>query len=198
VLRLARAAVLLALAVPFAAGCGSGGGTPAERGPSELVRTDRRPALPPGWRRVVNQRAGFNLALPPGWEARSREGSTLLRAFDGTLAGSVTSDRSEQGLSFPPALYARRAALRLAGFRHLRVERARRVVDVRYPTQSAAATGILRRGGLRQAIVVFALRPRRGATYSLVFFRSARVPASRYARLLELMVRSFRVQAPEL
>lgn len=194
---IALAALALSGVAPVA-GCGSGGTGSSSQEPTEVVRTDKRPRLPAGWRRVVNPRAGFNLALPPGWIARGGHGVTQVRSFDGTLAGSITADRSVQGLTFPPGQYARRATLSLAGFRGLKVARPRRVVDVRYPTQSVIATGALRKNGLRQAIVVFALRPRGGATYSLVFFRSARVPASRYAALLESMVRSFRVQEREL
>jgi hypothetical protein len=179
------------------AGCGSGGDSTAPTVPAESQHTDRRPSLPAGWRRVVNPRAGYNFAVPPGWSARGGAGSTQLRSFDRALAGSVTADRSDQGLTLAPAVYARRAARSLSGYRGLTVGRPHRIIGVRYPTASVTATGTLRRTRIGQAIVVFALKPRAGATYSMVFFRSAAVSPDRYASLLATIVRSLRVQAPE-
>lgn len=190
----------LCLAAGAVAGCGDDDGGIDDTGsaPDEVLRTDKRPALPSGWRRVVNARAGYSFGLPPGWKVTGRPGSNQIRAFDGALAGSVTADRSDQGLTVRPAVYSRQTARSLQGFRDLRIRAPRAVIDVRYPTASVTATGTLRSNRLHQEIVVFALKPKGGATYSLVLFRAATVPAARYAPLLEAMVRSFRVQEREL
>lgn len=188
--------VAICLTAAALAGCGDDDGDTVSV-PAEVPRTDKRPALLPGWRRVVNVRAGYNFGLPPGWSIASRPGSNQIRSFDGALAGSVTADRSEEGLTLRPAVYARRTARSLRSFRALRTSAPRPVDDVRYPTSSVAATGTLRSNRLRQSILVFALKPKRGATYSLVLFRAASVPADRYAPVLEALLRSFRVQERE-
>jgi hypothetical protein len=192
-----RAAALILLASALG-GCGSSSGDKPSSGevPAEVPRTDRRPPLPLGWSRVVNSGAGYNFALPPGWSRRTAGTSTRLVSADHALAGLVTADRSDQGLSFIPKRYVRFTARSLTGFRGLRAAKPRRLVDVQYPAASVNAGGTVRKTGVRQAIVIFALKPRRGGTYSIVFFRSAAVPAARYAALLDELVRSFRVQAP--
>jgi hypothetical protein len=60
-----------------------------------------------------------------------------------------------------------------------------------YPTASAAATGIYTATGGRQAILAFAIHVPGDATFALLVLRSAAVPAGRYARALERLVRTF-------
>jgi len=152
--------------------------------------------LPAGWKRVVNRRAGFNVGLPPGWRARVAERPTLVRSKDRAVAASISADRTEVGRSLGPKTYARRAARALEGYRRLRVGRARRVRRTRYPTADVRASGVFERTGLRQSIEVFSIHKRETATFTVIFFRSARVPERRYAAKVAAIVRSLRSQRP--
>ncbi len=173
-------------------GCGSEGAKPTD----VRERDERRPKLPAGWKRVVERRAGFNVGLPPGWRARAGKRPTLVRSKDRAVAVSISADRTEVGRSLGPKTYARRAARALEGYRGLRARKARRVRGARYPTAKVQANGVFKRTGLRQAIEVFAIHKRETATFTLIFFRSARVPARRYAAKVAAIVRSLRAQRP--
>nr|MDQ6915406.1 hypothetical protein [Actinomycetota bacterium] len=86
----------------------------------------------------------------------------------------------------------------LPGYRDLRVARAQLVRGAHYPAAAVSATGTYRPTGVRQAIRAIALRRPGVATFSLVVFRSVRVPAAVYAAAVDEMVRTFRSQPPEL
>jgi hypothetical protein len=67
---------------------------------------------------------------------------------------------------------------------------------LRYAAERLSASGHFRRTGVRQAIELVALRRPEQVTYSLFFFRSAAVPAARYAAVERMLLQSFRAQAP--
>jgi hypothetical protein len=144
----------------------------------------------------VNRRAGFNLGIPPGWKARGGPGSTIVRSRDRALAVSVTADRGPTGRQLKPTTYARRTIRDLPGYRDLKVGEVTRVVDTRYPAAAVKAEGIFERTSLRQAIILFALQKRRIVTFTVIVFRSARVPRDRYAAVTSTLVRTLRAQAP--
>ena len=180
------------LAVP-SFGCG-GSHAPPDRAPVE--RSDKRAALPKGWTRVVNRRAGFNLGIPPGWKARGGPGSTIVRSRDRALAISVTADRGADGRNLKVTSYARRSVRALRGYRDLQVGTISPLVGTRYPAAAVKAEGTFKKTGLRQAIILFVLQKRRAATFTMLFFRSARVPRDRYAAVISAIVRTLRAQAP--
>ena len=119
-----------------------------------------------------------------------------MRSSDRALAVSISSDRGDVGRDLDPKAYARRAARALEGYRGLRARAPRRVPGTRYPTAQVRATGVFKRTGLRQAIEVFAVHKRETATFTVIFFRSGRVPARRYAAKVAAIVRSLRSQRP--
>jgi hypothetical protein len=173
--------------------CG-GSGEPAPTVAQE--RADRSAALPAGWQRVVNSRAGFTLGIPPGWTAQGAQGATLVRSGDRLLAVSIGADRSPDGRDLPPASYARRTATQLPGYRGLQVGRPRALRGARYPGAEVSATGTFARTRVRQAIRVVALRHGRQVTYSLLVFRTASAPASLYRAAIAGMIRTFRARPP--
>jgi hypothetical protein len=194
--RAVGAAAVVAVAVG-AGGCGSSsGGGATVTAPQE--RADRRPALPPGWRRVVDRRGGFSLGIPPGWTARGGRGAIVVRSADRALAVSIAADRGEQGQALAPDRYARQTLQALPRYRALRVGRAAAVRGAHYPAAAVSATGTYRPTGVRQAIRAIALHRPGVATFTLLVFRSARVPAGVYAAAVDEMVRTFRSQPPEL
>jgi hypothetical protein len=96
----------------------------------------------------------------------------------------------------PPGVYARGTIAVVPGFRGLRAGRPRPVRAAPYPAARVPATGTFRATGLRQAIDLYALHRRGVATYTLIAFRSAAVPARRYAPLVARLVRTFHSQPP--
>jgi hypothetical protein len=180
-----------------AAGLGACGGSEEPPATVSQERPDRRAPLPPGWRLVVNPRAGFTLGLPPGWTAEGARGSTLVRSGDRLLAVSIGADRSSDGRNLPPATYARRTATQLPGYRGLRVGRPRALRGARYPAAEVSATGTFARTRVRQAIRVVAMRRNRQVTYSLLVFRTARAPESLYRAAIAGMIRTFRARPPQ-
>lgn len=199
VLRRRAPVLLLALAAAAApAGCGSSSHT-GTTGPPAAEKLDP-PARPlPGWRTLVNDRGGFSLSLPPGWSARSAgDGSTLVRSSDRALALSISADRSDDGARDRPQVYLDRTAAHLGGYRDLRIPPARPLAGLRYPAARAAGTGVYTRTGVRQALVLYALHRPDQVTYTLLAFRSAAVPAARYAALLPEVLRSFRARPAQV
>jgi hypothetical protein len=179
-------------AIPGMAACGDDGGDePAQEAQPPRERADREPALPGGWRRVVNQGAGFSLGIPPGWTTRGAQGATVVRSRDGGLAVSVAADRGGQGRGTSAANYLQRTLMGLPGYSGLRVNSARPFRRARYPAAVATGTGTFTRTGVRQAISGYALQRPGQVTYTLLVFRSARASANRYRALLDEMVRSF-------
>jgi len=189
-------AVLAAIAVVGLAGCGGSSQTRHATAPPET--SDRRPPLPPGWRRVVNPQAGFSLGIPPGWTARGGHGSTLVRSRDRALAVSIAADRSPEGQTLTPARYAVRTMRALRGYRGLRVGGAHRVRGAHYPAAAAAGRGTFRRTHVRQAIRVIALQRPRRVTFTLLVFRNTGVPGGVYDAAVDEMVRTFRGQPPQV
>jgi hypothetical protein len=146
-----------------------------------------------GWSRLVNDAAGFSLSLPPGWTSRGSTGaSTLLRSRDRALAVAVSADRSRDGAGDPPTAYVDRTVRSLPGYRGLRAGRAVTVPGLRYPAAKVTAIGTFTRTRVRQAITLYALHRPGLVTYTLAVFRSAAIPAARYAPYLQVMLRSFR------
>jgi hypothetical protein len=191
-------ALVAAIGALAAAGCGGrdddGGEQPAGASGQDTERADRAPVLPGGWRRVVNDGAGFSLGIPPGWSARGARGATLVRSRDGALAVSVAADRGDEGRGTSAANYLQRTLAGLPGYSRLRVQRARPLRRARYPGAVATATGTFTRTKVRQAISAYALQRPGRVTYTLLVFRSVRAPADRYRALLDEMVRSFTAQ----
>jgi hypothetical protein len=189
------AALAAALAVVLA---GCGGSSQPGRANAPRETSDRRPPLPPGWRRVVNRQAGFSLGIPPGWTARGGHGATLVRSRDRALAVSIAADRSPQGRTLAPARYARRTMGALRGYRELRIGGPRRVRGAHYPAAAVAGGGTFRRTRVRQAIDAIALQRRGLVTFSLVVFRNASVAGGVYVAAVDEMVRTFRGQPPQV
>lgn len=194
--RVTATATLLALAL---GACGSDDGSPPPRTSTQPAAPLPPAALPAGWHRVANDAGGYAFALPRGWKASRTDTSTVIRSADRALAGSITADRSTEALGRPAGEYASAVARALSGYRSLEVGPARRVADAPYPAFSVTASGTYQRTGVDQEIVLVALSNRGDAVYSLVFFRSARTPRSRYASVIERIVKDFRAtgaQAP--
>jgi hypothetical protein len=63
---------------------------------------------------------------------------------------------------------------------------------LRYPAARSTATGTFSRTRVRQAITLYALRRPGIVTYTVAVFRSAAIPAARYAPYLQVLLRSFR------
>jgi hypothetical protein len=177
------------------AGCGGSSSPSSSSGHTSTVaeRADPPAALLRGWTRLVNNTAGFSLSLPPGWTSRgSTGGSTLLRSRDRALAVAVSADRSHDGAGDPPTTYLDRTVRNLAGYRGLRAGAAVTVRGLQYPAARVTATGTFTRTRVRQAITLYALHRPGRVTYTLAVFRSAAIPAARYAPYLQVMLRSFR------
>ena len=190
-------AAALLIASLAGAGCGDGGGSATtDTTTTTAERTDAAARLPHGWRRVVNRAAGFTLGIPPGWTARGGHGATLIRSADRALAISVTADRSAQGRTTKPVAYVRETLRSLAGYRSLGRGKVRPLTDLRYPAASGTTRGTFVRTHVRQAIVVIALARPGQVMYSLLLFRSARAPESRYDADVQRVVRSFRARPP--
>src|SRR4051812_41113946 len=192
----ARSHAALAALAFLVAGCGSP--TPARPGGANAPResADKRPPLPPGWRRVVNRRAGFSLGIPPGWTARGVRGATVVRSVDRALAVSIAADRSGQGRTLAPRSYARRTLGALRGYGRLRIGRPERVRGAHYPAAAVPARGRYRRTRVRQALTAIALQRPRRVTFSLLVFRNASVAPGVYDAAVAEMVHTFRGQAP--
>ena len=121
-----------------------------------------------------------------------------MRAPGGAVSASVVADRSADGRSQQGlGDYARRTARGLRGYRGLRVGAPRPLPRARYPTVTLRATGTYTRTGVRQAILLAAVRRPGRVTFSLLFFRGARTPAAAYDPLVLRMVRSLRGQPPQ-
>ena len=192
-----RGLAIFLAGVACAAGAGACGDDDSGPAPPTVdERTDRPARLPAGWRRVVNSLSGFTLGIPPGWSARGAQGTTLVRSGDRVLAVSITADYSAEGRELPADAYARRTARSLAGYRGLRLGGARPLRGAHYPGATVTGRGTFSRTGVRQAIRVTVLRRRGQVSYSLIFFRTARVPGAAYRAAMAGMVRTFRARAP--
>ncbi len=188
---------MVALAVGAAcwSGCGRGDAGPATTA-AALERFDPRPALPSGWRRVVNARAGFSVGVPPGWRATGVR-ATLVRSRDGAVSVGISADRSDDGQSSDSLPeYARRTLRALGGYRGLRVGTASRLSGTRYPTATARARGTFVATGVPQDILAAAIRRPGRVTFTMVFFRNARTRAAAYRPAIAGMIRSFSAQPP--
>ena len=86
----------------------------------------------------------------------------------------------------------------LAGYRDLRAGRAVAVQGLHYPAAKVTAIGTFRRTRVRQAITLYALHRPGRVTYTLAVFRSAAIPAARYAPYLQVLLRSFRGQPAQV
>jgi hypothetical protein len=192
----ARLLAVLAALTFLVAGCGSS--TPARPGPAggPGETADKRPPLPPGWRRVVDRRAGFSLGIPPGWTAHGVRGATVVRSADRALAVSIAADRGGQGRTLRPRLYARRTLSALRGYGRLRIGHPRRVHGAHYPAAAVPAQGRYRRTGVRQAITAISLQRPRRVTFSLLVFRNASVAPGVYDAAVAEMVHTLRGQPP--
>lgn len=190
-----RGIPVLAACLALIAGCG-GGSTQTTR-TARPETFDRRPPLPDGWRRVVNVSGGFSFGLPPGWRATSRGGTTLVRSGDGALSASIVADRSDEGRATGglPG-YAGTTIRALSGYRGLRARRPVTLRHARYPTVTVRASGTYVQTGVRQDILLAAIRRPGQVTYSLLFFRNARTDASLYAPAVRGIIRSLRGRPP--
>jgi hypothetical protein len=177
------------------AGCGGSSSSSPGKTTTAAESADPPAALLRGWTRLVNDTAGFSLSLPPGWTSRgSTGGSTLLRSRDRALAVAVSADRSHDGAADPPTTYLDRTVRNLSGYRGLRAGHAATMRGLHYPAARVTAIGTFTRTRVRQAITLYALHRAGRVTYTLAVFRSAAIPAARYAPYLQVMLRSFRAR----
>jgi hypothetical protein len=190
---LARFSSALAAACLLASGCGDDDPSRAE---TVVPPASDRPLhirVPAGWRPVSNSAEGFAFGLPPSWTVTPAKGTTIVRSADGALALAISTDRSQEGLTTPLPIYARRTLLALPGYRGLRLAAAPRVTLPGYAIAAAGARGTLIRTGVRQAIELVALRRAGEATLSVASFRSARVARARYADVMAQLLRTLRL-----
>lgn len=193
--RLPVAVICAAALIPLG-GCGASPGSNPAAPPPE--RADPRPQLAPGWRRVVNARGGFSLAVPREWRARNRGMTTDLRAPP-ISAAVVVADRSPEGqgaIGLGP--YAVQTLRVLPDFRNLKVGRPRRLRRSRYPGVTVRATGVHAQAGIPQDILIAVLRRPRQVTYSLLFFRRPELVTSESTAEAAGMIDSLRGQPPRL
>lgn len=185
---------LVALCIIAAAlvgvGCGGGSSSGGGQGPPE--QSDPPARLPARWHRVINQSGGFSLGLPPGWGARNSQQSTLVRSADGALAISVAADRSDPGRSTPVDAYLRQTVTGLGGYGALSVGKPTPLPKAHYPGVRLTASGRFNRTGVRQKIDAVAERHAGVGTFTLLFFRSAKVSNKRYAATTARIVRTLR------
>jgi hypothetical protein len=145
-------------------------------------------ALPVGWKRVVDRADGFGFGVPPGWRARRTKGGELVRSADGSLAVAIAYDRGKEARELEVGPYAERTARALPGYVGLRAGHARGVPVGRWPAARVGVQGTYRKTRVRQAIVVVVVqRPGRGM-FTVLSFRSARLPPSRYSRELSALI----------
>ena len=191
---------LLLLCLVLAAAPAGCGGSSSSRDASTPAESADPPAAPlPGWSRLINGTAGFSLSLPPGWTNRgSTGGSTLVRSRDRALAVAVSADRSRDGAGDAPTAYLERTVRNLPGYHGLRAGRAVAVPGLQYPAARVTAIGTFRRTRVRQAITLYALHRPGRVTYTLAVFRSAAIPAARYAPYLRILLRSFRARPAQV
>ena len=187
------AAVITAvvLAALGAAGCGddeNGAATP----PAE--RVDRAAQPPPGWRSLVDERAGLSISAPRRWRARSGPDGTLVRSPDGLVAISLQADRSPAGRTTPPDRYARDTIASLPGYRDLTARDTREVAGSPYPSSRIDGTGVRAERGERQRVTVAVFQRPGRVTYAAVAFRAARRTGRPEARALDRLLASFRAR----
>ena len=187
--------LVLCCLAPLAA-CGSGSGEKNEKKKDPPERSEKPAKLPKGWQRLANRRAGFTIGIPPGWRVRGGQGATVVRSSDKALAVSITADRSARGRTGLVQAYARRTVRSLRGYRGLSVGSAKPVMRARRPTVTLKANGTFKKTGVRQKILAVFVRRRGRGTFSMLFFRSAKVPLGRYAALIAEMVRTLRTLEP--
>jgi hypothetical protein len=185
-------AVLL-LAVTGAAGCGDdddGPGSP----PAE--RADRPAEPPPGWRTVVDERAGFSISVPPRWRAQTSAEGTLVRSPDRLVAVSVQADRGAAARSTPPDRYALDAIASLPGYRDLRAQETRDVPRSPYPNARIDGIGVRETGGSIQRVTVAVFQRPESVTYAAIAFRDAQRTGRTEARRIDRVLASLRARPP--
>jgi hypothetical protein len=156
------------------AGCGGRSQTTSV--PASAIGDTPAP-IPAGYRRVVNPRGGFTLAAPRRWSTTRHGATTVLRAPGGAAALSIATDRSRPALMGTLSAYARATLGALPGYENLRIRSPTPLVGQRYPAVSEVATGTLAATGVRQAILLVALRRRGDAMLTVFVFRRAGAPA---------------------
>lgn len=200
-LRLASLLAFCALAL-LAGGCDGSDGSAVER----LEETADEPAaVPAGWRRLTNRRAGFTAGVPAGWRARpvKRGGGSLLVSPDELVTVTLLADRGSGALALPLEEFADRTARALGGeaagpgrFRGLRVGRPSPFGHA-YEAVAVRATGRPRGRGVRERVLVVVARREAMATYVAV----ARENAERRSRaaprgVVKRVIRSLRGRPP--
>jgi hypothetical protein len=191
-----------AVTVACALGLGACGGSDSSdetttTAPAETV--DGVPNLPPGWRVVKNRGQGFAFGLPPGWTAREgRAQVTIVNSVDRRIAITISADRTNEALAPPLDEYASDVAESLAtrGFSDVRTDKAQPFRD-RYDAVRLPASG-RGPGGIRERILVFALRRDKIVNLTALTARRATVPSTLYQDDLERLVRSLRSRPPEV
>ena len=174
-----------------AAGCGDDderdSAPPAER-------VDRPAEPPPGWRTVVDDRAGFSISVPPGWRARSGRDGSLVRSPDRLAAVSVQADRGASARVTPPDRFARDTIASLPGYRDLTARDTRDVAGSPYPNARIDGTGVRASGGTLQRVTVAVMQRPGAVTYAAVAFRDARRTGRPEARALDRLLASLRAR----
>lgn len=189
-----RSPALAALAATSAlalAGCGDGGRSPTATAGAQARSST---ALPSGWTRLTQRRAGFSIGLPPGWQFARMRRVTAVRAPNRAVSAFIAVDASRDLPDLES--YAPRLIRALEGFEDLEVGQATPLARAAHPTMIVLGKGTFEATGVPQSIVLAAVRPPDRATYSLLFFRNARPGAPAYRATISRMIRSFRARTP--
>lgn len=170
-----RRALPLLAAAALLAGCGEeAGDDPTGARPTESA--DELPELPRGWETHRNAAGGFALGRPPGWSAADRGPVTRLASPDELVAMTITADRTDEALELEPGEFATATLAALPGYREPLEPGEAAPFDHRYRAARASATGVAERSGVRQRVVVVALRRGELATVTAVIAANAERP----------------------
>ncbi len=162
-----------------------------------LPRADAAARPPPGWRTVVDRRAGFTISVPKRWAASLKGKALLIRSQDRLVVITATADRGPAGRKTPPSEYARETVDRLPEFEGQVRPGARRVRGAPYPSARVEAVGQISTTRRAQRITVAAFHRPDVVTYVAVVFRNARAAPAAAERDIDRVLGSLRAGAPE-
>ncbi len=171
------AVTVLALAAP---GCGPG---PTTAQQSTRAETPQKPAKPPGgWHRRFDRTHGYSISVPPGWATHSGGSASLYRSPDGLVAVSVSVDRTPGAFRVSPAAFARRTLRALKGYRRkLEPGPAHDISHTPLDAAIAGATGVTKKGGVREEVEAAVLRRDHLVNYTAVIVANGAAPPQELA-----------------
>jgi hypothetical protein len=169
-----RRALLLLAAAALLPACGEDAAAPPGERPPETA--EELPKLPRGWEPHRNAAGGFALGRPPGWAADDRGPVTRLASPDELVAVTITADRTDEALELPPDEFATATLGALPGYREPLEARQAKPFRHPYRAAQARATGVAERSGVRQRVLVVALRRDELATVTAVVAANAERP----------------------